>query len=93
MSVADRVTVEGWCERGEEGRVEAWLEEGGRQEMVEEGGRQEQGEEGKLPVEGLLHAATRCDSVRISSQRENLFIKSIVKSRLFILNVKTPTSI
>ena len=84
MSVADRVTVEGWCERGEEGRVEAWLEEGGSQEKVEEG---------KLPVEGLLHAATRCDSVRISSQRENLFIKSIVKSRLFILNVKTPTSI
>ena len=91
MSVADRVTVEGWCERGEEGRVEAWLEEGGSQEKGEEGCKQEKGEEGKLPVKGLIHAGTRCD--RISSQRKNLFIKSIVKSRLFILNVKTPTSI
>ena len=60
MSVADRATVEGWCERGEEGRVEAWLEESDRQEK---------GEEGKLPVEGLLHAATRCDSVQISRGR------------------------
>ena len=60
MSVADRATVEGWCERGEEGRVEAWLEESDRQEKREEG---------KLPVEGLLHAATRCDSVQISRGR------------------------
>ena len=58
MSVADRGTVEGWCERGEEGRVEAWLEGEGR------GGK---GEEGKLPVERLLHAATRCDRVQIST--------------------------
>ena len=50
MSVADRGTVEGWCERGEEGRVEAWLE----------GEAKEKGEEGKS-VQGLLHAATRWD--------------------------------
>ena len=46
-AVADLATVARWCETGEEGRVEAWLEG-------------EAKEKGKS-VQGLLHAATRWD--------------------------------
>ena len=49
-AVADLATVARWCESGEEGRVEAWLE----------GEAKEKGEESKS-VQGLLHAATRWD--------------------------------
>ena len=61
QTVAQCTAVECWCERGEEGRLEAWLKGEGRGEAWMEG-------EGKLPMEGLLHAATRCGRVQISSK-------------------------